>query len=153
MGVTRAEGFNADILSDDDGNVISSTEGTTSTTLVADGTRRLAVDAFMSGGTITVAPTPNRESFTAFANAPGAGIGVQGPTVSVPDGFSLVVKNRSTNQAGTVLFVAPNLADLASAAGRVELLVGESVSFTLTNMNGVFYELNVDQFVEIFAEL
>ena len=79
------------LVKDDDGNVISSTEGTTSTTLVADGTRRLAVDAFMSGGTITVAPTPTRESFSAFAHARGAGSGVQGPTVSVPGGVVLVL--------------------------------------------------------------
>ncbi len=156
MGVTRSEGFNADILADDDGNVISSTAGTTSTSLVADGTRRLAVDAFLSGGTIpvTVTPTPNRSTVEITALSPGAGIATQCPSQAVPDGFAMVLKNRSTvGVSGGQVFIANSLANCAISGSRIVLQDGESVSFKVTNWDVLFFQCQFDATViELFSE-
>ncbi len=156
MGVTRSEGFNANILADDDGSVISSTVGTTSTSLVADGFKRLAVDAFLSGGTIpvTVTPTPNRATVQITALNPGAGIATQCPSQAVPDGFAFVLKNRSTVGAvGGQVFVANSLANCAISGSRIELEEGESVSFKVTNWDVLFFQCQTDSTViELFSE-
>ena len=155
MGVTRSEGFNANILSDDDGNVISSTAGTTSTSLVADGTRRLAVDAFLSGGAVPTTPPTNQSSWTVETNVVSAGNPTQGPNVTIPDGYSVVVRNRSTNAAVGVptVFVATSLVNTGVSASRVELLKSESISLFITNMNLLFFDGNIDgTIIEIIAE-
>lgn len=154
MGVPRADGFLNEVLHDADGLVISSTAGTSSTTLVADGFKRLAVDAFLSGGTIpvVVTPTANRSAWIPLALAPGAGIPTQVAADPIPDGFALVIKNRSTNLVGTVLFVSDSLANLGSSANRLELEVGESMSLFIDNMDLVFFQLNNDQPMEVFVE-
>jgi hypothetical protein len=154
MGVPRADGFLNEVLHDADGLVISSTAGTSSTTLVADGFKRLAVDAFLSGGTIpvVVTPTANRSSWIPLALAPGAGIASQLSADPIPDGFALVIKNRSTNLVGTVLFVSNSLVNLATATSRTELQLGESMSLFIDNMDLVFFQLSTDQFIEVYVE-
>jgi hypothetical protein len=154
MGVTRSEGFNANILADDDGNVISSTLGTTSTTVAADGIKRLCVDANIAGGSITVLPTPNRSTVQITALNPGAGIATQCPSQAVPDGFATVFKNRSTVGAvGGQVFIANSLANCAISGSRIELEEGESVSFKVTNWDIIFFSCQTDATViELFSE-
>ncbi len=154
MGVTRSEGFNANILADDDGNVISSTLGATSTTVAADGIKRLCVDANIAGGSITVLPTPNRSTVQITALNPGAGIATQCPSQAVPDGFATVFKNRSTVGAvGGQVFIANSLANCAISGSRIELEEGESVSFKVTNWDIIFFQCQTDSTViELFSE-
>ena len=148
----RNTGLNNEVIHDTGANAISSSAGVTSTTLVADGFKRLAVDAFLSGASIPGAPTPNRSSWIALALAPGAGIPSQLSADPIPDGFALVIKNRSTNLAGTVLFVATTQLNLATATTRTELQVGESMSLYIDNMDLVHFQLNNDQYIEVFVE-
>lgn len=153
MAVTRAEGFLNDVIHDADGIPISSTAGTSSTTVVADGVKRLCVDATISGG-IPVAPTPNEGAVTFQAFAPGAGIATQGPNQAVPDGFAVVIKNRSTIPGNGILFVANSLANCAVSTARLELSKGESASFYLTNMNLLFFQPEFDSTVaEFYSEV
>ncbi len=153
MGVTRAEGFLNDVIHDADGIPISSTAGTSSTTVVADGVKRLCVDATISGG-IPVAPTPNRGEVEFFAFAPGAGVATQGPNIVLPDGFAVVIKNRSTVPGNGILFVANSLANCAVSTARLELSKGESASFYLTNMNLLFFQPEFDSTVaEFYSEV
>jgi hypothetical protein len=152
MAVTRAEGFLNEVIHDSDGLVISSTAGTSSTTVVADGIKRLCVDATISGG-IPVAPTPNEGAVTFQAFAPGAGIATQGPNQAVPDGFAVVIKNRSTSPTG-IVFVANSLANCAIATARLELSKGESASFYITNMDLLFFQCELDTTVaEFYSEV
>ncbi len=154
MGVTRAEGFLNEVLHDADGNVISSTLGVSSTTVAADGIKRLCVDANIAGGSITVAPTPNRSSVQITALNPGAGIATQCPSQAVPDGFATIFKNRSTVGAvGGLVFIANSLANCAISGSRIELAEGESVSFKLTNWDIIFFQCQTDATViELFSE-
>jgi hypothetical protein len=100
------------------------------------------------GGT----PVPNEANWIVVALSPGAGITAQLPNVVVPDGFALVVKNRSTNPVGTILFLATSVLQLGAATTRTELLVGESLSLFVVDMNVVFFQLNTAGFVEAYAE-
>lgn len=142
----RGEGFVNEIVHDQDGNPIDST--------IPDGLRRLCVDAFLSGGTIpiVVTPTPNEANWITVALSPAPGVPAQLPNVAIPDGFALVVKNRSTNPVGTILFLATSVLQLGSATTRTELLVGESLSLFVVDMNVVFFQLNTVAFVEAYAE-
>jgi hypothetical protein len=102
-----------------------------------------------SGGGV---PVPNRSGWINLATAPGAGVPAQLSTFSIPDGFALVLKNRSTNTQGTVLLVATSTLHLASVTNRTELLVGESMSLYIDNMDLVFFQLNTDQYMERWVE-
>ncbi len=155
MGVTRAEGFLNNVLHDEDGNEISSTTGTSSTGVVADGIRRLCVDAFLSGGSIPITPPTNQSSWTVQTNVVSAGNPTQGPNITIPDGYSVVVRNRSTNGGvgNPTVFVATSLVNTGVSASRIELLKSESLSLAITNMNLLFFDGNIDgTVIEMLAE-
>jgi hypothetical protein len=151
MGVTRAEGFTNEVIHDSDGLVISSTAGTSSTTVVADGIKRLCVDATISGG-VPVSPNPNRSSWIPLALDPGPGVPAQLSADPIPDGFALVIKNRSTNVTGTVIFVSNSTINLSFPTARVELQVGESMSLYIDNMDLVFFQVSTVGHIEVYVE-
>ena len=154
MGVTRAEGFLNNVLHDEDGNEISSTTGTSSTGVVADGIRRLCVDAFLSGGSIPITPPTNEAAVTMLTVTVAVpGTPVQGPPVAIPDGFSVVVKNRSAQGGAPIVFVGNSNPSVQVATTRVELLKGESLAYFITSMDLLFFDSDVAGcIIELTAE-
>jgi hypothetical protein len=95
-----------------------------------------ALDVNVTGG---VAVPANRAAFTArqvtitVANTP-----VNLPSIVIPDGYSLVIRNSDANAAATVVFVADSAANAGAAATRYRLVETETVSLQITNANLVW---------------
>lgn len=131
MAVTKTNDFQPEVLFDNDGNVIAST--------IPD-IRRLAVDAFVSGG--SAATTPNRaDFFPAQVNVPTPGTAVQGPTQAIPNGFALVIKGKTGN-TGSV-WIGATAAEAQNHAVAYELAAGEEVSLAITNVDLIFVDADV----------
>lgn len=88
-------------------------------------------------------PLPNLDSFTVrVVNVAAAGTPVQGPTVTVPDGFALVVRLTPKDAATPKGFVAASSAEASGATAdrRSTLQEGDSVSLLVTNMSAVWVD-------------
>ena len=105
-------------------------------------------------GPIIVTPEPNRSAFTVrtIINAV-AGTPLQGPSVTVPDGFAVLIKGRTTQTGSPDLFVANSLANTGISASRTEFVKGESFSMKIDNMDLIFFDTNMSGAVlELIAE-
>ena len=120
------------------------------------GIDRLAVDAFISGGAlpVVVTPTPNKAAVTMqTVTVAVPGTPVQGPAVAIPDGFSVVVKNRSAQGGTPIVFVGNSNPSVQVATTRVELLKGESLAYFITSMDLLFFDSDVAGcIIELTAE-
>lgn len=105
-------------------------------------------------GAIVVTPTPNRSALTfRTVTIAAAGTPVQGPSVTIPDGFSLAVKNRITNAGAPTGYVANSGANTAVAASRTEMLKGEAFAMFEDNMDNFFFDATINGTIfELFAE-
>ena len=90
--------------------------------------------------------TANSIDFTTYTvTAPGTA--QQFPNIHIPDGFSVVIKNRLSN-AGN-LFLANTSSDASSSTGdRKTLEPGESVTLQIANLNLLWRDADsaVDRF-------
>ena len=104
-------------------------------------------------GPIVVTPTPNRSAVTfRTVTVTTAGTPVQGPTVTVPDGFAVLVRIRS--QAGTpIIFLANSLANTAVSTLRSELEKGDAIPFKIDDMDLLFFDSDLNGAIaELIAE-
>ena len=105
-------------------------------------------------GPIIVTPTPNRSAFTirTIINVT-AGVALQGPSVSIPDGFALLIKGRTTQVGNPDLLVANSLANTAISANRTEFKKGESFSMKIDDMDLIFFDSSINGgVIELIAE-
>ena len=102
------------------------------------------------GGT----PVPNEAAVTMLTVTVAVpGTPVQGPAVAIPDGFSVVVKNRSTQGGAPIVFVGNSNPSVQVATTRVELLKGESLAYFITSMDLLFFDSDVAGcIIELTAE-
>ena len=105
-------------------------------------------------GAIVVTATPNRSAVIfRTVTVVTATTPVQGPSVTIPDGFSLVVKNRITNAGTPTGFVANSSGNTADATLRTEMLKGEAFSMFEDDMDTFFFDASLDGTIfELFAE-
>lgn len=105
-------------------------------------------------GPIIVTPTPNRAAVTfRTVTVVTAGTPVQGPTVTVPDSFSLLVKMRTTNIGNPTGFIANSAANTAISGSRMELKKGEAISLKIDDMDLLFFDSDTSGVVfELVAE-
>ena len=105
-------------------------------------------------GPIVVTPTPNRAAVTfRTVTVVTSGTFVQGPTVTVPDGFALFTKVRTTNTGNPTVFVANSGVNTGISASRMELKKTESISLKIDNMDLLFFDSNANGVViELVAE-
>lgn len=118
------------------------------------GEAQFGIPVDITGGTIIVVPTVNRAALT-FRTVPIAAAGTpqQGPDVSIPNGFAVVVVFRVTQAGAPNGFVANSLANTAVAASRTEMLKGDTRRFFVTNMNLLFFDSDTtDAVFELFVE-
>jgi len=90
--------------------------------------------------------------FVAVVNVPIPGTPVRGPDIPIPDGAALVIRLRT--QDGNVRgFVANTAGSATNDNARSNLLEGDSVSFRVTNMQGVWVDTDTaDAVFEFIAE-
>jgi len=102
------------------------------------------------GGT----PVPNEAAVTMqTVTVAVPGTPVQGPAVAIPDGFSVVVKNRSSQAGAPIAFVGNSNASVQVSATRVELLKGESLAYFITSMDLLFFDSDTaGDIIELTAE-
>ncbi len=102
------------------------------------------------GGT----PVPNEAAVT-FQTVTVAvpGTPVQGPNLTVPDGFGVVVKCRSSQPGSPVAYVGNGAGTVVVSATRMELLKGESIGYKITNMDLLFFDTDTAGcIIELTAE-
>ena len=106
-------------------------------------------------GSIVVAATPNRSAVSfRTVTVVTSGTPVQGPSVTVPDGFSVAVKNRITNAGSPTGFVANTSGNTANATVRTEMLKGEAFAMFEDNYDNFFFDASLDGTIfELFSEL
>lgn len=114
----------------------------------------IPTEATITGGSVTVTPTPNRSSVNfRTVTVASAGTPQQGPSVAVPDGFSLLVKLRSTQAGSPKGFVAISSAGAMTSTIRAELLKGESFRVFVDNMDVLWFDSDTNGAVfELVAE-
>lgn len=105
--------------------------------------------------TVVVTPTPNKTAIAfGTVTVAVAGTPVQGPNLTVPNGFSLVVRQRVTQAGSPVGYVANSGANCAISANRNETLKGMGFAFFISNANllwfdsdtaGTIFDLSVEQ--------
>lgn len=105
-------------------------------------------------GAIVVTATPNRSAVIfRTVTVVTSGTPVQGPSVTIPDGFSLAVKNRITNTGTPTGYVANSGANTADATLRTEMLKGEAFAMFEDDMDNFFFDATLDGTIfELFAE-
>tara|TARA_Y100000310_G_scaffold195167_1_gene195166 strand:- start:289 stop:660 length:372 start_codon:yes stop_codon:yes gene_type:complete len=99
-------------------------------------------------------PVPNEAAVTfQTVTVAVAGTPVQGPNLVVPDGFSVVIKNRSTQAASPIAFIGDSNAKVQVSTTRAELLRGECLAYYITNMNLIFCDSDTNGcIIEFTAE-
>lgn len=105
-------------------------------------------------GTVAVLPTPNRASWTVRTVAvPAPGAAQQGPSVPIPDGFTVAVVFRATQTGTPKGFMANSLANAGLSASRTEMNKGDVRRLGITNMNLLFFDSDTAGAVfELIAE-
>ena len=73
-----------------------------------------------------------------------AGTPVQGPTVTVPNGFALVVRMRRATSGAPTGYVANSSANAADDTVRSVLGGNDSVTLYVTNMNEVWVDADTN---------
>ena len=103
------------------------------------------------GGT----PVPNEAAVTMLTVTVAVpGTPVQGPNQLIPDGFAVVVKNRSSQAGAPTAFVGNGNASVQVSATRLELLKGESISYKITNMDLLFFDSDTaGDIIELTSEI
>jgi len=98
------------------------------------GTRRLLdTNVVTSPGGANRTTFDARQVTVAVANTP-----VQLPSIAIPNGFALTVRNSDANPAARVVFVANSAANALVAGMRYRLVETETVSLRVTNADAVF---------------
>lgn len=104
----------------------------------------IPVEAEITGSIVT-SPTPNRPDWTArTVTVVTAGTPVQGPDVSIPNGFSVLIRQRVTQTGSRRLYVARTAANAGIAANRFEFSKGDGLRLFITNLNLLFFDTNTD---------
>ena len=118
------------------------------------GEAQFGIPVDITGGTIIVIPTANRAAVTMRSvTVIAAGTPVQGPNVSIPNGFAVLVLFRVTQTGAPIGFLANSLANTALPANRTEMLKGDTRRFFVTNMNLLFFDSDTtDAVFELFVE-
>lgn len=104
-------------------------------------------------GPVIADPPPNKSSVTfRTVTVATAGTPQQGPTVTVPDGFALLIRLRIT-QGAVEGRVSDSSANALDAAKRMEMVIGDSISLKVNNMNLLFFDADTNGTVfELVAE-
>jgi hypothetical protein len=102
------------------------------------------------GGT----PVPNEAAVTMqTVTVAVAGTPVQGPNLTIPDGFGVVIKNRSTQAGSPQAYVSDSAVNAVLSANRFEMLKGESIEYKITNMNLLFFDTDTNgTIIDLTAE-
>lgn len=98
-------------------------------------------DALISNPNIITEPTPNATAFTVQnTTVTTAGTPVQLPSITVPDGRSLVVISDAKNDVKQVVYVATSSVNAGDPTKRIVLSPGNSVRLFVSNANLVWVD-------------
>lgn len=107
-----------------------------------DGTQWARISTPAGGGGITISPAPNSATFaTGQKNVTAAGTGEQLGSQAIPNGFSVVIKAKTTNTG--LIQVGNSKANAESASVSYRLSAGSFVTLFITNTNLVWIDATV----------